>query len=70
IYSDANINDIPTYTKTTVKNNKTNDLVYVVKKGDSLFSVAQRYNTTVAKIKSLNNLKSNNIQAGQKLFIN
>lgn len=70
IYSDANINDIPTYNKTSVKNSKTNNLVYVVKKGDSLFSIAQRYNTTVAKIKSLNNLKSNNIQAGQKLFIN
>ncbi len=70
IYSDANINDIPTVDKTTVKNNKTNNQVYVVKKGDSLFSIAQRYNTTVAKIKSLNNLKSNNIMAGQKLLVN
>ncbi|MDY0083469.1 MAG: LysM peptidoglycan-binding domain-containing protein [Ignavibacteriaceae bacterium] len=70
IYSDANINDIPTVDKTTVNSNKTNNQVYVVKKGDSLFSVAQRYNTTVAKIKSLNNLKSNNILAGQKLLVN
>ncbi|MDT3696812.1 MAG: LysM peptidoglycan-binding domain-containing protein [Ignavibacterium sp.] len=70
IYSDANINDIPTETKTTVKNSKTNNQVYTVKKGESLFSIAQRYNTSVAKIKSLNNLKSNNIQAGQKLLVN
>lgn len=62
IYSDANINDIPTETKTTIKSSKNNNQVYTVKKGESLFSIAQRYNTSVAKLKSLNNLKSNNIQ--------
>lgn len=70
IYSDANINDIPTENKTTIKNSKNNNQVYTVKKGESLFSIAQRYNTSVAKLKSLNNLKSNNIQAGQKLLVN
>ncbi|MDX9712056.1 MAG: LysM peptidoglycan-binding domain-containing protein [Ignavibacteriaceae bacterium] len=70
IYSDANINDIPTETKTTIKSSKNNNQVYTVKKGESLFSIAQRYNTSVAKLKSLNNLKSNNIQAGQKLLVN
>ncbi|KAB2838065.1 MAG: LysM peptidoglycan-binding domain-containing protein [Melioribacteraceae bacterium] len=70
IYSDANINDIPTETKTTLKSSKNNNQVYTVKKGESLFSIAQRYNTSVAKLKSLNNLKSNNIQAGQKLLVN
>lgn len=70
IYSDANINDIPTENKTTIKSSKNNNQVYTVKKGESLFSIAQRYNTSVAKLKSLNNLKSNNIQAGQKLLVN
>lgn len=70
IYSDANINDIPTETKTTIMSSKNNNQVYTVKKGESLFSIAQRYNTSVAKLKSLNNLKSNNIQAGQKLLVN
>ena len=70
IYSDANINDIPTETKTTIKSSKNNNQVYTVKKGESLFSIAQRYNTSVAKLKSLNNLKSNNIQVGQKLLVN
>lgn len=42
---------------------------YVVKKGDSLYSIAQRYNTTVDDIKRLNNLTSNILQIGQTLQI-
>lgn len=43
--------------------------VYVVKSGDSLYSIARRYNTTVDSIKSKNNLKSNLLSIGQRLFI-
>lgn len=42
---------------------------YKVKKGDTLYSIARRNNTTVATIKKLNNLKSNNLQLGQQLLI-
>lgn len=70
IYSDANVNDIPKENKKSIKDSKSNNQTYTVRKGDSLFSIAQRNNTTVARIKSLNNLKSNNIQAGQKLLLN
>jgi len=42
---------------------------YVVKKGDSLLSIAAKYNTTVKKMKELNNLKSEKIVVGQKLLI-
>ena len=42
---------------------------YIVKKGDSLYSIAKKYNTTVDKIKSLNNLKSNLLSIGQTLKI-
>ena len=41
--------------------------IYVVKSGDSLYSIANRYNTTVNELKSLNNLASNNLSIGQKL---
>lgn len=42
---------------------------YVVKSGDNLYSIAQKYNTTVNEIKSLNNLSSNLLSVGQTLKI-
>ncbi len=69
IYSDTNVNDIPNE-NTTNKNVKSNQLTYTVKKGDSLYSIAQKNKTTVAKLKSLNNLNSTDIKAGQKIKLN
>lgn len=43
--------------------------MYTVKKGDSLYSVAKKYNTTVTDLINLNNLKSNNLAIGQVLRI-
>lgn len=40
---------------------------HVVIKGDTLFSLARRYNTTVEELKRLNNLGNNAIQVGQSL---
>lgn len=42
---------------------------HTVKAGDTLSSIARKYNTTVAKIKKLNNLKSDKIKAKQKLRV-
>jgi LysM repeat protein len=42
---------------------------YKVVSGDSLYSIAKKYNTTVDNIKSLNNLTSNNLSIGQVLKI-
>ena len=42
---------------------------YTVVKGDSLYSIAQKFNTTVAAIKNANNLTSNVLQIGQTLII-
>ena len=49
--------------------NPSNVLNYVVQKGDSLYSIAKKYNTTVQEISNYNNLKSNTLQIGQILKI-
>ncbi len=40
---------------------------YTVQKGDTLYSIASRYGTTVNELKRLNNLTSNNLFVGQIL---
>lgn len=44
-------------------------LTYTVQKGDSLYSIARRYNTTVNAIMDLNNLTSSALSIGQDLQI-
>jgi LysM repeat protein len=48
-----------------IKKNNT----YIVKKGDSLYQIAKKYNTSIDKIKELNNLTTNSLSIGQQLFI-
>ena len=43
--------------------------IYHVKRGDTLFSIARVFKTTVASLKSWNRLRTNAIQAGQRLTI-
>ena len=43
---------------------------YTVKKGDTLYSIANKYNTTVDNLKEQNNLTSNTLSIGQILKIN
>lgn len=47
-----------------------NQELYIVQKGDSLFSISQKHHTTVAEIKKLNGIEENEIQPGMKLKIN
>ncbi len=46
-----------------------NNLTYTVQRGDTLYQIARRFNTTVDAIKSLNNLTSDTLQIGQILKI-
>lgn len=53
------------YNSSSADNNK----YYIVKKGDSLYSIARSNNMTVDELKSLNNLTSNILSIGQRLII-
>ena len=50
-------------------NENTSTITYIVVPGDTLYSIARRYNTTVDAIKSLNNLIDNTLSIGQMLII-
>lgn len=46
-----------------------NSSTYIVQKGDTLYSIAAKYNVTVSDLKNANQLSSNVITVGQKLII-
>ena len=50
-------------------NSSTTNQTYIVKSGDSLYSIAKKFNTTVDSIKKKNNMSSNLLSIGQKLII-
>lgn len=53
-----------------IPNIEENNLInYIVKKGDTLYKIANEYNTTVNQIMTLNNLSSNLLSIGQQIFI-
>ena len=53
----------------TSGSNPNNMFMYTVKKGDTLYSISTKYNTTPQKIIDLNYLKNTNITPGQVLRI-
>lgn len=63
----------PTQTKTAAASGPlakaARQLLYIVKKGDTLISISQRHNVTVAQLKSWNNLRSSRLSLGQKLVL-
>ena len=52
-----------------VEENTQNYIIYTVKSGDNLYSIARKYDTTVDEIKKLNNLSSNLLSINQQLKI-
>lgn len=65
-YAEAVVNAILEYKNISVPS--TSDY-YIVKSGDSLWSIAKKYGVTVDELKSANNLTSNVLSIGQKLKI-
>lgn len=52
-----------------VSSQLTKDGYHIVDSGETLYSIAIKYNTSVQKIKKLNNLSSSKIIVGQKLKV-
>lgn len=50
-------------------NNSSNKNQYMVQRGDTLYSLALKYNTTVDKLRKLNNLNTNTLTIGQILVL-
>lgn len=50
-------------------NNSSNKNQYIVQRGDTLYSLALKYNTTVDKLRELNNLNTNTLTIGQILAL-
>ncbi len=46
-----------------------NKIIYRVRRGDTLSTIAERYNVSVSSLKKWNNLKGNLIREGQKIII-
>ena len=53
----------------TVTPSQEQEETYIVQSGDSLYSIARKFNTTVDEIKRLNNLSSNLLNIGQVLVL-
>ena len=53
------------YTPPNMKAEEKN--IYTVKKGDNLYNIAKKNNTTVEELKKINNLTTNNLSIGMKL---
>ena len=67
--AEAVVKSLANYTNVPYYKEGESQEIYTVKKGDSLWKIANKYNTTVEKLKSANNLKTNTLSVGQKLVI-
>src|SRR5690606_2714897 len=52
-----------------VRGGSSNVRTHTVRKGDTLFALAKRYNTSVSALRQLNNLPSNTLLRGKRLRI-
>jgi len=63
IYSDADVNDVSETPRRSANG------IHTVTRGESLYSIARMYSTSVENLKKINRLSSTKIVAGQKLRV-
>ena len=68
IPNNGNVSDSENNIDTDIET-ETEGIIYVVKPGDSLWSIAKKYSVDVNELKSSNGLTSNLISIGQELVI-
>lgn len=66
IYSNTSVNDIEVEPVGNINNTAG---THIIKKGETISSIAALYNISVDELKKLNNLNDDNIQAGGKLIV-
>ncbi|XLS28584.1 glucosaminidase domain-containing protein [Flavobacteriaceae bacterium M23B6Z8] len=54
---------------TVLKTSKASGSIYVVAKGDTLYSISRKYGLTVSELMKMNRLDSTNLDVGQELII-
>lgn len=59
----------PVIAKAQPMSTNTSSIIHTVQFGDSLWRISQNYNVSIDNIKKYNNMTSNNIYVGQKLYI-
>ena len=68
-YGESVVKSLTEYLNIPYTNGDIEEDYYIVKKGDTLYSISQKYNIPVQDIINLNNLNTNNLTVGQKLLI-
>lgn len=63
------VSDTNNFSSITKEMTKTENNLYTVQTGDTLFNIARKFNTTVEILMLVNKLKSTNIKIGKKLKI-
>ena len=60
---------IPSKVIDDITDDEVDNNIYVVQRGDSLYSISKKYKTTVQELIDLNNLENNSLSIGQKLKV-
>lgn len=64
-----NVNDINVGSKISLPELTNNDVLYVVKSGDTLWKISSRFGITISDIKLKNNLTSNYLEVGDVVYV-
>ena len=68
-YGEAVVKAVADYLGVNYNNSNINQEKYIVKPGDTLYSIGKRYGLSVDELKSINNLNNNTLSIGQELSL-